>query len=500
MNEGNEAITGAGPQKRAAAGTAPDRPTLRSILAIDEREHLVEFAQTSRGKLLIVTVFTGLLMTGQGAAWWQSLLIGAAAAACAYVPRYRALTVFVATFALLFHALWFPLNGIDAAMRQEHVDVLSARTFACIAVVVYTFTVWSALTLVRRHKTLLIARRPVIALLLIEAALCGLVCMPVVHGLPRVLLWSYLTVFTANIWFFSYALVDQRSRERSPVLFQLGLFHPFWGSTATPWGKGAAFLRKTLAKTPAELAVTQLKAIKLLTWSCVLLDLTSGLAWVCASWLHIPNLESVQAAQFRHHPYPLPVAWASLILDTTFDALWLAVWGHRAIAVARLAGFRLPRNTWRPLESRTLAEFWNRYYYYFKELLVEFFFLPTFLRTFRNHPRLRVFFSTFMAAGVGNALYHFIRDISLVATIGLSATIESFTSYLFYCAVLATGIGLSQARSSAGARLPSTFSGRFGAFLWIWTFVVCLHVFGNETRFYTLDQRLSFMASLVGVN
>ena len=160
----------------------------------------------------------------------------------------------------------------------------------------------------------------------------------------------------------------------------------------------------------------------------------------------------------------------------------------------------MPRNTWRPLESRTLAEFWNRYYYYFKELLVEFFFLPTFLRTFRNHPRLRVFFSTFMAAGVGNALYHFIRDISLVATIGLSATIESFTSYLFYCAVLATGIGLSQARSSAGARLPSTFSGRFGAFLWIWTFVVCLHVFGNETRFYTLDQRLSFMASLVGVN
>jgi len=45
-----------------------------------------------------------------------------------------------------------------------------------------------------------------------------------------------------------------------------------------------------------------------------------------------------------------------------------------------MAGFATLRNTYRPLESRSIAEFWNRYYYYFKEMLISFFFYPTFFR------------------------------------------------------------------------------------------------------------------------
>jgi D-alanyl-lipoteichoic acid acyltransferase DltB (MBOAT superfamily) len=187
-------------------------------------------------------------------------------------------------------------------------------------------------------------------------------------------------------------------------------------------------------------------------------------------------------------------------MDKVLVTLSMAMHGHKIIALARLAGFRLPRNMRRPLEARTLAEFWNRYYYYFKELLVEFFFVPTFLRTFRKHPRLRMFFSTFMAAGVGNAIFHFLSDFRLVATLGWSSAVETFTSYLFYCAVLATGIGISQVRTSSGANPPTTRLGKLLAFLWVWTFVICLNVFGNETRVYSLDQRLSFMASVMGIN
>jgi hypothetical protein len=126
--------------------------------------------------------------------------------------------------------------------------------------------------------------------------------------------------------------------------------------------------------------------------------------------------------------------------------------------------------------------------------------MPTFLRMFRNHPRLRLFFSTFMAAGVGNAVFHFLRDISVVATMGLWNAIETYTSYMFYSVVLATGIGISQLRASAGWKPSPTFVGRVRSFLCVWTFVVCLNVFGDETRVYTLGQRLSFMASLFGVN
>ncbi len=93
--------------------------------------------------------------------------------------------------------------------------------------------------------------------------------------------------------------------------------------------------------------------------------------------------------------------------------LTLSIWGHIIIATCRMAGFKALRNTWSPLQSKTIAEFWNRYYYYFKELLVEFFFYPTFLRFFKTKPRLRMFMATMAAAGLGNMLYHFFRDITI---------------------------------------------------------------------------------------
>ena len=111
-----------------------------------------------------------------------------------------------------------------------------------------------------------------------------------------------------------------------------------------------------------------------------------------------------------------------------------------------------------------------------------------------------MFFATFMAAGVGNALYHFTRDIDLVATLGLATALETYTSYAFYCIVLATGVSLSQVRVSMGIRPSPTLIGRLYSFLFVWSFVVCMHIFSDESRNHTLSERLSFLASLFGVS
>ena len=145
-------------------------------------------------------------------------------------------------------------------------------------------------------------------------------------------------------------------------------------------------------------------------------------------------------------------------------------------------------------------DYFNRFHYYFKELLVDFFFVPTFFKMFRNYPRLRMFFATFMAAGVGNAIWHFTRDINLVSTLGPVAAVETYTSYAFYCIVLATGVGLSQVRTSLGIRPASTLFGRLYSFFFSWSFGVCMHVFSDESRNHTLGERLSFLASLFGVS
>lgn len=465
----------------------------RDIWAIDQRQRVVLLVQSPAGKLALLTLFA---ICARLAGMPVSLAL--AAAAFAWLPRYRnGIMLAGAMLAMALHPN-VALDGINEILAQQGGQARAAPWLKAAALALYFAGALGLLVLVRRDKTLLVARRPVASLLGMLALLCVLGSLPLFTGMARAALWAFVVVFAAFMWFLAYAVVDQRSRERSPLLFQAGLLHPFWGSSSTPFGKGAAFLRKHQARTPEELAVTQIKGLKLLVWALLLGLLGRGVDVLFGVHLGIPRAELAYATFMAGKPYPILVNWGSLIWGTIAGAITIAVWGHKIIALARLAGFRLPRNTWRPLEARTLAEFWNRYYYYFKELLVEFFFFPTFLKTFRKHPRLRVFFATFMAAGVGNALYHFIRDIKYVALQGPLAAADSFVSYLFYCVVLALGIGISQARLTAGHKPSTSFFGTLRSVLCVWGFFVCLHVFGDEARTFPLRDRLSFFASLFG--
>jgi len=495
----------AGPLPGAAGRpTAPSAARgLRRRWAIEDHPRIVAFATTPLGRAALLAAFALVLIGSRGtyraAPLWPMVLVGFAAI-CAYRPRYRGPALLAATTAVTLEQVWFRREGLALVMRQEALDAALPEGLVIHTALLALFvgSAWM-LAWVRRHPASFLARRPVLALLALEAVLCAAAAAPLLDGGARVAAWAALTVFTAYLWFLAYAIVDQRSRDPASTTFVLGTFHPFWGSSTTPLGKGAAFLRRVQARTPDELAVTQIKGLKLLVWSVVLTVAYRGGSWLIEQRLGVPRLEAVQLTFARGAPWPAPIAWASLVSAVAAAALTLAIWGHQAVAIARLAGFRLPRNTWRPLESRTLAEFWNRYYFYFKELLVEFFFVPTFLRAFKSHPRLRMFFATFMAAGLGNAVYHFVRDIDVIATHGLQAALQSYMSYLFYCVVLATGIGLSQARATAGRPRPAGAWGAVRGFATVWSFVVCLHVFGNENREFPLGQRLRFMASLFGV-
>ena len=74
----------------------------------------------------------------------------------------------------------------------------------------------------------------------------------------------------AYIWFIAYSLLDSDLKSHDPFSLQLGTFRPFWGLTYTPFVKGAAYLRRIEVRNPEQLAVAQLKGLKLLLWSIVL--------------------------------------------------------------------------------------------------------------------------------------------------------------------------------------------------------------------------------------
>lgn len=485
--------------------TGQSHDPVRRWLDVEHRPTWVQASQTPLGQLVLACI--ALLAGWNGLGPWCALLGTAAsllAARCLLNSETRHQK-------LLFAATWMSVlvgtatEELDTAamlrtaLAQAHWPTDHAVALATATVPVVAIAMTLALWWVRSQPKLWLARRPMLALLCLTGGLTCAASLATYTAAPAVLtgvLWIGLFVWTPYLWFLPYAIMDLRSRTQDPLLPHLAVLRPYWSPTYLPFGKGQAFLRRHRASDPTALAVTQIKGAKLLLWGMVLNGLYQGLDWLFPG---VPAVHDAIDAFLAVQPASIALGWAALVLSTARLSLQIAMWAHLFIGLARLAGYRLPRGSWRPLESRTLMDYFNRFHYYFKELLVDFFFVPTFFRVFKSHPRLRMFFATFMAAGVGNALWHFLRDIDLVASMGPAQALQTYASYAFYCTVLATGIGLSQVRAQQGRKPADGIPGRVWSFVVVWGFVVLLHVFSDGSRTHTLGERMRFLLSLFGV-
>src|SRR5208283_1902894 len=152
--------------------------------------------------------------------------------------------------------------------------------------------------------------------------------------------WDFTSSLSVYIWFICYSLLDRSSPSRDPFSLQLGSYRPFWGGTNTPYAKGAAYLRRIEAHNPEQLAVAQLKGIKLLAWSVILdLFLRKAFMPVVHGQLGIPVFSLLLGFSARGGSFPWYVGWASLIANFFEELARLSILGHRIIASCRMAGF-----------------------------------------------------------------------------------------------------------------------------------------------------------------
>jgi hypothetical protein len=487
----------------AAPISSPPKPLFDRVRAwrfipLETYPGIVALVQRPVGKVLLFVLFA--ILSRPFSSLW--LPVTMAAGACAYAGRYRSRVVTLATlYVLLLYPGWIDWTPASLVAVQEGIAPQLVHQLNLAMLPLFFLVSGAALYCVRRWNDRPIARRPIVCHLAVFFLLVSLGVSGLLHGIPRVALWSFITTFGAYFWFLCYALKDMRAKDGSPIQVQLGVFHPFWGgSTTTPIGKGAAYLRKVEAKNPHDLAITQLKGIKLLMWVWVLMATRHYLGVLVLDVFHVPELDDAFAAQMTGHPYSVSACWGSTIYSFIDGMLWIAIFGDSIVAVGRLAGYRMLRNSYRPLSSKTLADFWNRYYYYFKELLVDLFFFPTFLRYFKNHMSLRIFFATFMAAGVGNFTFEFLKHIRYVPEIGLFNTIIGFQTFAFYCTALSIGIGISQIRSRSRRRRIGFIHSQLLPFLSVAAFYCLLRVFATPYSQYSLAAHFSFLFRLLGVD
>ena len=487
-----------------------DRVGIKIVPQLDTYPRLVSFGQTALGKAALLGIFAGGLLVNRLDLWIEITVI---VAVMAYFPaRRRLLTSMAGLYWLFFHSTWLNwtfLRALAKAEGQRTDWTLTALVSGILAAVFCGFVVF--FYYVRARRDSLAAKRPVLCLVTCYAAVLATAGLWPLGGMIRLLVWGVIAVTGPYIWYFAYALKDASAKTPDGAILQFGTLRPFWGGSGVPYAKGAANLRRVEARNSKDLSMIQLKAIKLLIWALILRVPRLALAVLVygestrvlrviglAHWT-VPNLGVPELRlALQHAAMPVQVAWASVIAHFAGAMLELTVSGHIIIACCRMAGFKVLRNTYRPLEARTVAEFWNRYYYYFKELLVDFFFFPVFTRFFKHYRRFRVFAATIAAATAGNMVYHFLRNYQDVAEMGLWRALVGFQVYVIYATALGLGVGISQLRSHGRERSrgDAQWWRRALATAGVLSFFCLLEIFDQEGRSYGLGLYLRFFLRL----
>jgi uncharacterized membrane protein len=483
------------------AGRKETRKTVRLVPDLDRSAELVRFVQTWPGRLLVLLVFAGLATLHQQG---KPVVVGAAMAVL--WPSRRRLWVFLATLGLALQRPLDPSLLRSIAPGEVAAGLLGKIWTGPVVSLSALILVAAYVQLARSVRTPWLRDRPVATWLSLYVGIVTLVSVVPVGPAQRAVAWSLVAALGGYVWFAAYSLKDRAGKPGWDAAMEASAYRPFWGGSNTPFPKAGSALAKIEVRTAEEAAVWQLKGVKLLAWALVLLWARGLLlavvggppswwtAWVGGFHLSIPDFVEALARSKSGTPLAAHQNWLALVRAFTFNLLDLSIGGHVVIAGARIAGFKALRNTFRPLASRSLADFWNRYYFYFKELLVDFFFFPTFLRFFKGRPRVRVLFATFAAAGFGNFLYHYLGATKLIATEGVVGALVAMQAYAIYALLLALGIGLSQIRKKPAS--PAGIPVKWSTLAGILCFYCLLQIPGAAPPGTTLAECWQFVMVL----
>ena len=225
---------------------------------------LVDFSQKIPGKILLLVIFSA----GLSCHFDNWVQLSGFISAMTFLPQIRPILLTTATFGALYMADW-PNAEIHWAIPQLHYSLNSLLKVLMPAGVLGLFAVYY--TVVKKNKDEWYGKRPVRNLLIFYILILITATTVPLSSPQSIYLWGFIVILGKYLWFFNYTLLDRHAKETPRLALQAGYYIPFWGGTATPFPKGAAYLRKIEAKTSEQLAISQLKGVKLLYWALLLL-------------------------------------------------------------------------------------------------------------------------------------------------------------------------------------------------------------------------------------
>ena len=464
---------------------------ISAITQLHESGGLIRFSQGIPGRLLIWAVAMLLL-------WWHNasvLMLAALTLVMLFPARKRTFLSLAALGIILGFDFSLAALGSGTPARFNGLALLTNVTM----MILVLFGVF-LLALNFKSWPMLLRRFPVLSLHLLIWILLLLSSFPML---------GFLIQLDFVAWRLSYLVLGASRGKIEGTTFRDHLFYlvPVFGGDNTPYGKGLDFLTRHEAADPGAFAKSQLAGIKLLIlavlWTYVLEFMNAvffGMRdyWLTEWTLNLPTITEMVLDESSRSWY---LGWSVIYLELVRSVLTLAIMGHVIVGCLRLLGFNVFRNTYKPLLSESVVEFWNRYYFYFKELLVEFFFYPTYLRARSVGPRTRMLLAVFAAAGLGNLYFHILALPEVALNAGFSGFVDYWSARAVYCVLLALGIWVSMLRQQKSRQAGVSPGGlaRIRRIAGVWTFYALIHVWSIRIDGHFLLERLRFTLSLLGL-
>lgn len=490
---------------------------IAALRQLHENEGLIAFAATWPGQVAVFAAACALVVP------LDSMLGNTMLAALALVqiaPEQRRTILSLAGVAVIYSLL---ARGWDWQATADAPLIATPMPLVLGMVALVSATCFAVYQIALRFQALprFVRRRP--QLWLHALVIAVMLAVPVSGGAESDgarMAGLYAGALGYLVWRLGYLLQSGRRGKLAGSSFVDHFFYllPVFGGTNVPYGKGNENLSRHEAKDAVAIAASQLAGLKLLVlvwlWSfaqiviavfvhgeggTLLHEWFGEAGWLAAS-LDVPRMAAF-AADAPGTVGNLSVRWASLFIELVTHTLILAIEGHLFVGMLRLYGFKVFRNTYKPLLAESLIDFWGRIHFYFKELLVEFFFMPTYVGRFRGRPRLRLFAAVFAAAFLGNFYFHVLAQGSDLRGLASAELATLFGPRAIYSFLLACGIYVSMLRQQErrGAPAPPGLLLRLRRIAGVWLFFALIHVYGMLAYDMPLATRNAFLLSLLGL-
>lgn len=436
----------------------------RIIPEIDRNDKTVAAAETLPGRILLVIIFLTILLLFRSHIYFMRFTwLEIAAISClGILPGPVVLRIFLASLLIYFDGPLdiFGLASINTEQLHlahqrfaEFTSELSKNRILFLGLSLLFFSVFNWLTLqwLRWSRT----RLPIFWL---GAAWVG--ALALMLNLPKdsfvfVTGWLTFATFSSCIFATAYYAIFSQHQQKPSVLnwaaftLQIGFF------TRPPELRHPQQLANP---SPISRSVCQLKALKLLFWSCLLSCFKNGIIFFAFQPIdpsHPTPFDSIRwqwvipssLSLFQYNG--LHFIWyqvlISRLLQTVIFVLNCSISAGIVVSFFRLAGIYLPRAVYRPYLARSFNEYFRRCLFYYSELILLLFFYPFYEKLYRvvHHRRWRMLVALFLSLVLGGWFVHVVMAWQDFFFFGSATALQTELSWFPYFVFLAVACCIS---------------------------------------------------------